>query len=128
MLNVLSQKLQDGGSASGRALVLGAIRIANRLLSRADRRTMGFVFQDDLMLSNLTVKETILTSAELKLPVRMPREDKLRRVNALVDILGLRKVAEQKIGDIGSRGVSGGERKRTAVANELVCEDDGNVQ
>lgn len=81
---------------------------------------MGFVFQDDLMLSNLTVQETIRTSAELKLPVNMNPEEKTTRVDALVKILGLTDVKDQKIGSISERGISGGERKRTAVANELV--------
>eukprot|EP00750_Incisomonas_marina_P025692 INCI5628.2.p1 GENE.INCI5628.2~~INCI5628.2.p1 ORF type:complete len:1395 (-),score=220.73 INCI5628.2:24-3857(-) len=113
MLNVLSQKLSPDQ-------VEGSIRIGNHVVTKRDRRNMGFVFQDDLMLSNLTVRETILTSAELKLPVSLPSNEKKKRVDALISVLGLSKVKDQSIGSVGQRGISGGERKRTAVANELV--------
>jgi ABC-type multidrug transport system ATPase subunit/ABC-type multidrug transport system permease subunit len=113
MLNVLSQKLPV-------SQVDGSIRIGNHVVSKTDRRTMGFVFQDDLMLHNLTVNETVRMSAELKLPITMPTAVKISRVNSLLDILGLLNVKDSHIGSIGMRGISGGERKRTAVANELV--------
>lgn len=113
MLNVLAQKLPPN-------LVEGAIRIGTRKVSKRDRETMGFVFQDDLMLSNLTVRETVSISADLKLPLSVTAASKKSRVDTLLDILGLAKVANQRIGSIGIRGISGGERKRTAVANELV--------
>ena len=85
MLNVLSQKLSPDQ-------VEGSIRIGNHVVTKRDRRNMGFVFQDDLMLSNLTVRETILTSAELKLPVSLPSNEKKKRVDALISVLGLSKV------------------------------------
>lgn len=85
MLNVLSQKLSPDQ-------VEGSIRIGNHVVTKRDRRNMGFVFQDDLMLSNLTVRETILTSAELKLPVSLPSSEKQKRVDALISVLGLSKV------------------------------------
>ena len=113
MLNVLSQKLPP-------QLVEGTLQIGHKVVTKDDRRTMGFVFQDDLLLENLSVQETIMVSAELKLPIDMPTEEKEARVATLVDILGLDKVKTQNIGSIGRRGISGGERKRTAVANELV--------
>jgi ABC-type multidrug transport system ATPase subunit len=47
------------------------------------------------MLSNLTVRETVRVSAELKLPVGMPAAVKQSRVDSLLSILGLQKVANQ---------------------------------
>ena len=113
MLNVLSKKIPAN-------LTAGTIKIGANNVTKKDRARMGFVFQDDLMLSNLSVRETIMTSAQLKLPVKMPTAEKAARVSSLIDILGLSKVAEHRIGSIGIRGISGGERKRTAVGNELV--------
>ncbi len=39
---------------------------------------------------------------------------------SLFALITVTQVQDQRIGSVGSRGVSGGERKRTAVANELV--------
>ena len=88
LLNALAQKLSP-------ALVAGRVLIAGRRVGKAQRRRIGFVFQDDLMLSNLTVAQTVRVSAELKLPPSLPAESKAARVDALMDILGLRRVAHQ---------------------------------
>ena len=51
--------------------------------------------QDDLMLSNLTVAQTVRVSAELKLPSTLSSAEKAARVAELLDTLGLRHVADQ---------------------------------
>ncbi|KAL7553027.1 hypothetical protein ACHAWF_016274 [Thalassiosira exigua] len=89
------------------------------------RRLVGVVWQDDLLLSNLTVAETVRFAARLK----TPRERSDEEVEALVDDtlskLGLAGVRDSLVGAPGgggkSRGISGGERKRVAVAVELVA-------
>jgi ABC-type multidrug transport system ATPase subunit len=82
----------------------------------------GIVWQDDLLLSNLTVRETIAFSAKLKTP-----RSEMHRVPGMVDgvlnDLGLTNVQHSLIGQsLGGpgRGISGGERKRVSVATELV--------
>lgn len=82
----------------------------------------GIVWQDDLMLSNLTVRETVEFAANLKTP-----RSELHRIQTMVDQvlddLGLTSVQHSLIGQsMGGpgRGISGGERKRVSVAQELV--------
>ena len=41
----------------------------------------AYVRQDDYLLPNLTVKETLLFVAELKLPASFSRQKKVERVN-----------------------------------------------
>jgi hypothetical protein len=67
------------------------------------------------MLSNLTVRETVRTSAELKLPVGMPSEEKAVRVAELLRILGLCKVSAATI---CWRGAIWGGRGRDHVLAE----------
>ncbi|CAN6347034.1 unnamed protein product [Urochloa humidicola] len=96
------------------------------ITSRAHlRRLCGFVTQDDNLLPLLTVRETILFAARFRLRDAATASDRLGRVEALMQELGLSDVAESYVGgvDIGgasNRGVSGGERKRVSVAVELV--------
>jgi ABC-type multidrug transport system ATPase subunit/ABC-type multidrug transport system permease subunit len=86
------------------------------------KELMGVVWQDDLLLSNLTVRETIEFAAKLKTSM-----DKIHRVDEMVDQvlddLSLTSVQHSLIGQSSlgqGRGISGGERKRVSVAQELV--------
>ena len=89
------------------------------------KRFVGVVWQDDLLLSNLTVKETIRFAARLKNPMEVSNKEVEMLVDNTLSKLGLTHVQDSLIGMPGgsgkSRGISGGERKRVAVAVELVA-------
>jgi len=72
------------------------------------------------MYPMLTVYETLLLSARLRLPSQMSLREKEQKVEALIDELGLRPARDVIIGDERHKGVSGGERKRTAVGVEII--------
>ncbi|KAI9339608.1 hypothetical protein BDR26DRAFT_918973 [Obelidium mucronatum] len=82
--------------------------------------TVAYVDQDDLLLPSLTVKETLLFSARLRLAEGMTAEEKLERVNQVIETLGLSHVANTRVGGFGMRGISGGERRRVSIGVELV--------
>ncbi len=86
------------------------------------QQQVGVVWQDDLLLSNLTVEETIYFAARLKTPSSISDQDVQILVEETMKELGLWYVRNTLIGSSaeGSMGISGGERKRTAVAVELV--------
>lgn len=48
--------------------------------------------QDDVFYSQLTVRETLLMAARLRLPRDVPLEDKVVMVDELINKLGLSKV------------------------------------
>ena len=83
----------------------------------------GVVWQDDLLLSNLTVEETIFFAAKLKTPNHVPihGEEVRSRVKEAIHDLRLEGIRHSIIGGDNRRGISGGERKRVAVAVELVA-------
>ncbi len=73
----------------------------------------GFVFQDDVILGTMTVREAITMSATLRLPTTISAEEKARKVDELIEMLNLGKCADTVVGDVNIKGISGGERKRT---------------
>uniref|UniRef100_A0A8C5JIZ9 Broad substrate specificity ATP-binding cassette transporter ABCG2 n=1 Tax=Junco hyemalis TaxID=40217 RepID=A0A8C5JIZ9_JUNHY len=61
-------------------------------------------------------------SAALRLPKSVKEQEKNERVNQIIKELGLSKVADSKVGTQFTRGVSGGERKRTNIGMELITD------
>jgi ABC-type multidrug transport system ATPase subunit len=85
------------------------------------KSVIGFVDQDDTLLPTLTVHETILDSALLRLPKEMSRGSKEQRVEDVERQLGIYHIRNQKIGsEETGRGISGGEKRRVGIACELV--------
>ncbi|GJP46571.1 hypothetical protein CLOM_g5841 [Closterium sp. NIES-68] len=123
-----------GASGSGKTTLLDILsdRISSRNLTgeislngapvKGDtiRRLSAYVMQDDLMFPALTVRETLMYAAELRLPPTVSAAEKAEKVRRLIRLLGLTKVAGSKIGDENSRGISGGERKRVAIGVEMI--------
>ncbi|KAG7005642.1 hypothetical protein G7Y79_00018g044490 [Physcia stellaris] len=93
-----------------------------RVMDSEYRNVVGFVDQDDTMLPTLTVHETILTSALLRLPRSMGLPAKEQRVYEVEKQLGIYHIKDQLIGseEGGGRGISGGEKRRVGIACELV--------
>ncbi|KAA8594693.1 hypothetical protein FQN60_011828 [Etheostoma spectabile] len=77
---------------------------------------------EDVVMGTLTVRENLRFSAALRLPSSVPQSEKEARVNHLINELGLTKVADSKVGTQLTRGISGGERKRTNIGMELIID------
>lgn len=58
----------------------------------------AFVKQEDVFYSQLTVRETLLMAARLRLPSSMPLEEKSAMVDKLISKLGLSKVGTEPSG------------------------------
>lgn len=85
------------------------------------KKLLGFVPQDDTLMAELTVREHVTFAARMRLPRKGWPEARLsRHVSAVLDVLGLTGVADSQVGDVSRRGISGGQRKRTNIALELV--------
>ena len=115
-LDILARK-NKRGVTEGNFYVNG-----EKVLDDEYRSVIGFVDQDDTMLPTLTVHETILTSALLRLPRDMSTSTKEQRVYEVEKQLGIYHIKDQLIGsEEGSgRGISGGEKRRVGIACELV--------
>ena len=83
------------------------------------RKIVGFVFQDDVILETMTVKEAIDMSTRLR--VNLPSIRRRQAVTErMLDLSQLHRAENVMIGSPDKKGISGGERKRTAMAMELV--------
>jgi ABC-type multidrug transport system ATPase subunit len=71
-------------------------------------------------MDTLTVYETIMCSALLRLPKTMSLPAKERRVQETMMELGILAIANKRVGSAGKRGLSGGEKRRVSIACELV--------
>jgi ABC-type multidrug transport system ATPase subunit len=90
------------------------------ITSRKMREISGFVFQEDVILSTMTVREAITMSANLRLPDSLSPKIRKERIEEIIEILNLQSCANTKVGDSIKKGISGGERKRTSIAMELI--------
>ncbi|GAB7338285.1 hypothetical protein MBLNU457_4603t2 [Dothideomycetes sp. NU457] len=115
-LDILARK-NKRGTASGNIYVNG-----EKVSDNDYRSVIGFVDQDDTMLATLTVHETIMDSAMLRLPKDMSMAVKRQKVEDVERQLGIWHIKDQFIGsEEGSgRGISGGEKRRVGIACELV--------
>lgn len=112
LLNALAGRLRGGLS--------GTIIANDRRLGRSMLRRTGFVAQDDVLYPHLTVRETLVFCALLRLPRSLGRQEKVAAAEAVIAELGLAKCEDTIIGNSFVRGVSGGERKRVSIAHEML--------
>ncbi|XP_047339047.1 ABC transporter G family member 5-like [Impatiens glandulifera] len=82
------------------------------------KKASGYVTQKDTLFPLLTVEETLIFSANLRL--NLPGNEIESRVKSLIQELGLSHVACTRVGDDRTRGISGGERRRVSIGVEIV--------
>jgi len=90
---------------------LGQVLVDGQEISLETSKIIGFVPQDDVMASDLTVSETI----EFSLRYRKNSEFSQNKVLRTLEKLGLLHVKDSPISRI-----SGGERRRTSIGIEIV--------
>lgn len=115
-LDILARK-NKRGHTTGSMFING-----EKVLDHEYRNVVGYVDQEDTLMPTLTVHETILTSALLRLPADMGISVKEQRVIEVMQQLGIYHIKDQMIGseEGKGRGISGGEKRRVGIACELV--------
>lgn len=118
-----------GPSGSGKSTLLaalagtrpatsGEVRYAGRDLYtdyEELRHRIALVPQDDILHARLTVGETLAYAARLRFPDDISSSQRLGRVDEVLAGLGLEGETGKRVGKL-----SGGQRKRTSVALELL--------
>nr|XP_039268786.1 broad substrate specificity ATP-binding cassette transporter ABCG2-like [Styela clava] len=115
LLDVLANR-KDPACCSGVVLLDG------QPIPKNFRYLSGYVVQNDLLVPTASVRETLWFCANLRLPTSISQDDKRNRIDNLLKNLGLLACADTKVGNEIIRGISGGEKKRTSIAIELLLE------
>jgi ABC transport system ATP-binding/permease protein len=79
------------------------------------RHRIGFVPQDDILHTALTVRRALNFAAQLRFPEDVSAAERKQRIDEVLGELGLTEHAGKRI-----TSLSGGQRKRTSVALELL--------
>ncbi|KAJ6864646.1 hypothetical protein NC651_035259 [Populus alba x Populus x berolinensis] len=108
------------GGRLNQTTVGGSLTYNDQPYSKFLKSRIGFVTQDDVLFPHLTVKETLTYAALLRLPKTLTKEQKQKRAIDVIYELGLERCQDTMIGGSFVRGVSGGERKRVCIGNEII--------
>ncbi|NQW63421.1 MAG: FHA domain-containing protein [Deltaproteobacteria bacterium] len=87
----------------------------------AFRQTIGYVPQEDIVYPHLTVYESLFATAKLRLPSDLSDEEIDKQIRDVLRTLEIDHVADTIIGDKEDKGISGGQRKRVNLAQELLA-------
>lgn len=118
LLSVCADLIDSGDLMDGSQITVNGEK------GRIPKRLVGVVWQDDLLLSNLTVRENIFYSARLKTPEYVSDSDVNATVDQVMKELSIFHVRDSLVGSpaSGMRGISGGERKRVAIGETLILQ------
>jgi ABC-type multidrug transport system ATPase subunit len=122
-----------GGSGSGKTSLLNQMsgRMQGKRLSTSGRTYFNnnddptrirsaYVIQQDILLHTLTVRETLMYAAQLRLPSSVSQEERKKLVEEVILELSLKDAADTRIGNHAHKGCSGGEKRRTSIGVQLL--------
>lgn len=123
-----------GGSGSGKTSILNTM---SHRMSGTRLKTSGsvlyngspklatirsaYVMQQDILIPTLTVRETLLYAADLRLPPPTLSAERQRVVEDVILELGLKGCADTRIGNNTHRACSGGEKRRTSLGVQMLA-------
>mmetsp|Transcript_122755 Transcript_122755/g.392412 ORF Transcript_122755/g.392412 Transcript_122755/m.392412 type:complete len:622 (-) Transcript_122755:512-2377(-) len=118
LLNLLAGRVRKGGKNS--AEIPGEVKVNGKVVDPTGMQQLfGYVMQDDALLGTMTPREILHFAARLRLGTS-PGSSRNELIEDLLLSLGLIKCADTMVGNELIKGISGGERKRTAVGAELI--------
>ena len=112
LLDVLAQRKTEG-------TITGSILVDGRPLGVSFQRSAGYCEQMDVHEPVATVREALEFSALLRQSRDTPKEEKLRYVDTIIDLLEMRDIEHTLVGQVGA-GLSVEQRKRLTIGVELV--------
>ncbi|KAI0172929.1 ATP-binding cassette transporter [Hypoxylon sp. FL1284] len=114
LLDCLSDRRAGLGVITGEMLVDGKIR------DESFQRKTGYAQQQDLHLETSTVREALKFSALLRQSATVPREEKLKYVDEVIELLDMQEYADAVVGVLGE-GLNVEQRKRLTIGVELAA-------
>ncbi|KAL3538676.1 hypothetical protein ACH5RR_002042 [Cinchona calisaya] len=113
LLDTLAGRLDSNTRQSGDILINGR----RQALAYG---TSAYVTQDDALITTLTVREAVYYSAQLQLPNSMSKSEKKETAEMTIREMGLQDAMNTRIGGWGSKGLSGGQKRRVSICIEIL--------
>ncbi|KAM0207312.1 hypothetical protein ACHAQD_012104 [Fusarium lateritium] len=113
LLDVLAQRKTEG-------TIHGSVLVDGRPIAVSFQRSAGYVEQLDIHEPLATVREALEFSALLRQPAHISKEEKIRYVDTIIDLLELNDLEHTLVGRPGN-GLSVEQRKRLTIGVELVA-------
>mmetsp|Transcript_14078 Transcript_14078/g.37882 ORF Transcript_14078/g.37882 Transcript_14078/m.37882 type:complete len:607 (+) Transcript_14078:4515-6335(+) len=119
LLNILAGRV----TSDSKKRISGRLTLDGKPIDPLELRPrVAYVMQDDSLLPFTTPREALAFSAHLRRAREESKESKDSKVEEMLRSLHLESCADTYIGNDLVKGVSGGERKRTAIGVELVTD------
>ncbi|KAJ9159129.1 hypothetical protein P3X46_024655 [Hevea brasiliensis] len=113
LLDALAGRLDSSTKQTGQVLINGHKQ-------NLAYGTSAYVSQDDVITWTLTVREAVFYSALLQLPNSMSLTEKKERAEMTIKEMGLQDSIDTRIGGWGSKGLSGGQKRRVSICIEIL--------
>jgi len=121
LLNILSGRLSTGDGK----IIEGDVFVHGKKINPVKEKSrIAYVMQEDALFQTQTPREAFEFSAALRLGKGVSKKERDELVQKLLDDLGLQSCADTMIGSVLIPGISGGEKKRTAIGVELISNPD----
>ncbi len=117
-----------GGSGAGKTTFINAVMGYEKAAGKIEYKNtniydeyeqmkyeIGFVPQQDLLRNSDTVLDTLSNAADMKLPSRTSPQEKTKRINEVLEELGLTREKKSLVSKL-----SGGQKKRLSIAVEFI--------
>ncbi|CAF1073260.1 unnamed protein product [Adineta steineri] len=117
LLNILTNR------RPGTLKIEGEVRVNGTNMGRNINRVSGYVQQEELFIPSMTTREHLHFHAMLRLNHDISKDQRIARIDEMLDLFNLNKVENTVIGQPGLiKGLSGGEKRRLLFASEVMID------
>ncbi|KAG3103751.1 hypothetical protein PI124_g12713 [Phytophthora idaei] len=116
LLDILADRICSG-TIKGEIVLNGEKRDVKMF-----RIMSSYVAQEDSLLGSFTVQEMLEIAARLTMPSTTTAITIVKRVQSVIDDMGLRVCKNTMVGDMFHKGISGGQKRRLSIAIEMLSD------
>ncbi|CAF0910847.1 unnamed protein product [Rotaria sordida] len=117
LMNILTHR------RPGKLHISADVRINGQKMKRDISGVSGFVQQEELFVGSLTIQEHLQFHSMLRLGKEYTQDERINRVDEVIEFLNLTKVKNTTIGIPGVvKSLSGGEKRRVTFATEILSD------
>lgn len=108
------------GRLAPNTVLTGDILLNGEKKSTLSYGAAAYVTQEDVLIGTLTVRESIMYSANLRFPSSVTKQEKTTIVDRTILEMGLTGCQHTYVGNFFVRGLSGGEKRRLSIALQIL--------